>query len=60
MSGLYKLENNELLHAEIAVYYPNGNVIHVSDVKQNGMIDGWMYFETEEEAKQHFNIQENA
>ena len=58
MNGLYKLENNDLLYAATAVYYPDGSILNVEDLKQsNETIDGWKYFETEEDARQYYNLQ---
>lgn len=54
----YKLFDDGL-HSGPFVHYPDGTLLHpdVTDLTTLP-IDGWYYFETEEEAKNFFNITE--
>ena len=55
--GLYKVINGILSYAENEIIYPDGTKITVSDyVNSTESINGWLYFNTLQEAKTHFNI----
>jgi hypothetical protein len=56
-SGFYKLENNNLLYAQSMVMSPFGYVLS-DDLKDTYEypIDGWYWFDTENEARVFFNM----
>lgn len=52
----YKYENEHLMYGP-TVAFPEGEVLHLELLDTYELpINGWYYFETEEEAKTFFNI----
>lgn len=54
----YKYENNELTFGQY-IAFASGETLHI-DFKDTYTypVEGWYYFETEQEAKEFFGIQE--
>ena len=52
----YKYENEQLMYGP-HVMYPDGTILHKDITDLSTLpIDGWYYFESEQEAKIFFNI----
>jgi hypothetical protein len=60
-TGFYKLENDNLLHATSMVISPSGYILD-KDFKNTYEypVDGWHWFDTENEARAFFNITDSV
>jgi len=57
MSGFYKLENDKLLHAPNEVFSSEYTLNIKEKDKYKYPVDGWTYFDSEEEARSFFSIE---
>jgi len=58
-SGFYKVENEMLLYGCQDVFAPDFTLLRNEHNEYEYPIDGWYWFDTEEEAMTFFNIQIN-
>ena len=54
--GFYKLENGGLMYAPDSVLSSNYVIVDEDHLTYTYPIDGWYWFDSEEEAKQFFKI----
>ena len=55
-SGFYKNDNTELLYAPNGVMHQDYDLLAENHMNYEYPIDGWYWFDTEEEARIFFNI----
>jgi len=62
MKGLYKKENNQLVFAANAIYFPDVTVVqvkkHIEKPEQTEIIEGWHVFYSRQAALDFFGISE--
>lgn len=58
--AFFKLDNEEILEAPNFVYAPTYTLLKEQKELYEFPVDGWYWFETIEEAKKYFNIEDKA
>lgn len=59
-SGFYKNDNTELLYAPNGVVHQDYDLLAENHMNYEYPIDGWAWFDTEEEARIFFDIPKSA